>query len=608
MSGSTTPGFPINISNFSAASSNTGSFVLGGSASIAGAALQLTPNSPLQEGIAVYSDPVPSGNTLNISFTYDSTGSTTGGGDGLSFFLLNGDELTGGAASVTPGAVGGGLGYASGVANGQPGVPDAYLGVGFDTFGDFSASSVGSGGPGNEPNSVVTRGSGDGSSTVNNYAYLSGAAYAPGINGARDVELDLTKISATQEQLQVFIRPSGTGTYTLVTNEVINQPLPTQFYLGFAASTGEATDLHSITNLTATSTIPGLLPFADLSVTGASATQVVTVTATLPTGTAGSYSNLGTGSVSGLAYTVTGTAAAVNTALQTVQFTPTGAVSLPAVYTAALAGGNATTTISDSATDTAVLVSGAGNNVINSTGTDTVDAGSGSDTVFASGTLASVAGGTGNLVFVAGNGNYVAGGGGGSDTLYGGNGADTLTGGSGANSIIVAGFGNTSLSGGGGNSALMFGGQASSTFTGSGGGNDTLVGGNGANVFNMTGGDIAFGGANGPDTFNSGTGSALVVEGAGATTVNLGGGSLTAFDGTAADNYTASQALGGSVEIVGFKAADHLTLTGGFTQADVSAALSSATTNAAGTALTLSNGTNIELFGASITAGQVSAA
>ncbi|MGI4959513.1 MAG: hypothetical protein ACRYGI_18185, partial [Janthinobacterium lividum] len=158
-----------------------------------------------------------------------------------------------------------------------------------------------------------------------------------------------------------------------------------------------------------------------------------------------------------------------------------------------------------------------------------------------------------------------------------------------------------------GSGVLMFGGQATSTFTGSTGGNDTLVGGAATNVFNMTNGDLAFGGPTGPDTFNTGTGSALVVEGNGATTVNLGGGALIAFDGGGADLYTVSKVLGGSAQIVGFKASDHLTLTGGFTAANASSAFASASVNAAGTILNLTNGSQIVLYGASITAAQITA-
>ena len=244
--------------------------------------------------------------------------------------------------------------------------------------------------------------------------------------------------------------------------------------------------------------------------------------------------------------------------------------------------------------------------VINSTAAgDVVTAGAGNVIVYASGSSATVNGGSGNLTFVAGNGSYSAGGGAGTDILYGGAGADTLTGGGSANSIIVAGTGNTSLVGGAGSAALMFGGTAASTFTGSAGGADTLIGGAGANVFNTSNGDVVFGGPTGPDVVNAGEGSALLVEGTGATRVNVSGGSVTAFAGTGADTYAITKGAGGGASIIGFKAGDHLTLTGGFTAADAATALRTASTGSFGTALRFADGTQVTLFGASLGASQI---
>ena len=77
------------------------------------------------------------------------------------------------------------------------------------------------------------------------------------------------------------------------------------------------------------------------------------------------------------------------------------------------------------------------------------------------------------------------------------------------------------------------------------------------------------------------------------------------FAGSGADTYAVQQGSRASVEIIGFKASDHITL-GGFTAADASSAVSKATTGSFGTMLNLSDGTTITLFGASITASQVS--
>ena len=254
-----------------------------------------------------------------------------------------------------------------------------------------------------------------------------------------------------------------------------------------------------------------------------------------------------------------------------------------------------------------VSASAGGNDVVNSQGLDTINAGGGTDVVFASGAAATVNGGAGSLVFVAGGGSYAAGGGTASDILYGGAGNSTLTGGAGAGSIMVAGSGNVSLVGGAGNGALMFGGTASSTFAGSAAGSDTMVGGAGPNTFTLTGGDIAFGGPSGPDTYFAGSNAALIVEGAGSSEVVLGSGNLTAFAGAGPDTYLVTKGQGDTASIIGFKASDHISLLGGFTAADASSAVTSAVTGSFGTALHFTDGTTITLFGAAITATQISA-
>ncbi len=274
------------------------------------------------------------------------------------------------------------------------------------------------------------------------------------------------------------------------------------------------------------------------------------------------------------------------------------------VYVVATGSGGAiyTTPINGAAV---VDSSGTANDVVNSRGTDTISTGGGTDVVYASGAAATVAGGSGTLIFVAGNGNYNAGGGSSTAILYGGGGADTLTGATGAGSILVAGTGNTTLSGGGGNSAVMFGGTGATSFFGSGGGHDTMVGGTGNNTFTTTNGDIVFGGtAN--DSFNL-TGGEIVVEGAGADTVTLYSGASTVFGGTGATGFVAATGTGVNASVVGFTAADHLTLVGA-SAAAVSTAVAGAATGSYGTMLSLADGTRFTLFGVTaLNASQVSA-
>ena len=79
------------------------------------------------------------------------------------------------------------------------------------------------------------------------------------------------------------------------------------------------------------------------------------------------------------------------------------------------------------------------------------------------------------------------------------------------------------------------------------------------------------------------------------------------FGGSGIDFYTVVRGLGGSADVIGFKATDHITLTGGFTAADASSAVTSATHSALGTSMTLSDGTKLTLFGVSVDASQVTA-
>ena len=277
--------------------------------------------------------------------------------------------------------------------------------------------------------------------------------------------------------------------------------------------------------------------------------------------------------------------------------------------TTTVGASGSTTFTTQSGGQNTVTTTATGNDVVISQGDDTVNAGGGASViVYASGASATVSGGAGNLTFVAGSGNYSAGGGAGVDILYGGSGSDTLIGGGGANSILVAGTGNETLQGGTGSAAIMFGGTASTTFIGSTGGGDQMIGGAGPNTYVMTNNDVAFGGPTGPDVFNTGTGTALLVEGVGPTQINLGGGNTTAFEGLGVDTYSVTKGLGGVDDIIGFKAGDHITLTGGFTAADASTAVSKATTGSFGTSLNLSDGTQLNLFGVSVTAAQVTAA
>ena len=233
-------GFPLDVNDFSTSGS---SFVQNGDAAISGTALQLTPDANGKAGTAVYDQSFSSNLGLSVQFTYDSSGGS--GADGISFFLLNGDTVTS-ASNVTSGGYGGGLGYSD---NGQAGITGGYLGVGFDTFGNYAQTDHGqssSGLNGSTANYIGVRGQGSGTT---GYNWITGAPYTPGIDGTRTVQVNVTKIDATHEQLQVYMEPSGSNTFTKVIDTTVNQTLPSSFYFGFAASTGGSDDLHQIDNV-----------------------------------------------------------------------------------------------------------------------------------------------------------------------------------------------------------------------------------------------------------------------------------------------------------------------------------------------------------------------
>ena len=330
---------------------------------------------------------------------------------------------------------------------------------------------------------------------------------------------------------------------------------------------------------------------AAASVSGTIGTYPGVVVPPSTTGTGTSTTGTGT-STTGTGTSTTGTSTSGTT-------TTSGVVTT--------AGASGTTFVTPSAGSSSVAASATGSDVVDSRGTDTIFAGGGTDIVYASGAAATVVGGTGSLVFVAGAGAYPAGGGPGRAPRYGGRGAALLPAGAGAGSVLVAGSGNATLSGGAGSGVLMFGGPAANSFLGSTGGGDTMVGGTGTNSFAITGNGIAFGGPGSADTFFTGTGSALIVEGGGPTTLVLGAGTPTVFAGSGVDTYVVTQGLAAQAGIVGFKASDHLSLSG-FTASQASTALSAAATGTFGTILALPDGTRITLYGTQLSASQITTA
>ena len=134
--------------------------------------LRLTSASGNQAGTAIYNTAFPSTDGIVVRFTYATYGGS--GADGFSFFLLDGSTV-----NPQPGPAGGALGYA--MDRTSAGLTNAYVGIGFDEFGNFSNDSALGTPPGTNtftPNSIVLRGSGN---NTTGYRYLVGKAPSLGI-------------------------------------------------------------------------------------------------------------------------------------------------------------------------------------------------------------------------------------------------------------------------------------------------------------------------------------------------------------------------------------------------------------------------------------------
>ncbi|MFT2690451.1 lectin-like domain-containing protein [Clavibacter zhangzhiyongii] len=134
-------------------------------------ALQLTDNRPSAVGGVVYDSAIPASGGLDITFDQYQYGTSSGGADGIGFFLTDGS-----VPLTSAGAAGGSLGYAQ--TTNVPGVAGGYLGVGLDAYGNFSTGTEGRGtgcvtaGVLPSPDTIALRGPGTGTS---GYCYLAGA-------------------------------------------------------------------------------------------------------------------------------------------------------------------------------------------------------------------------------------------------------------------------------------------------------------------------------------------------------------------------------------------------------------------------------------------------
>jgi hypothetical protein len=160
------------------------------------------------------------------------------------------------AVTFDPGAFGGSLGYAN--RTGVDGLAGGFVGVGLDTFGNFSNPTEGrNGGVGFVPDAVAVRGPGDGQT---GYDYVDGAALAAPLqfasrpSGATPYNYYGVQVVIDENNLVTVgmdFDPSDGITYTTVlTTSLGAVTRPDELRLGFTSSTGGSTNYHELRNLT----------------------------------------------------------------------------------------------------------------------------------------------------------------------------------------------------------------------------------------------------------------------------------------------------------------------------------------------------------------------
>lgn len=283
-------------------------FTLGGAATLTAATsvdpngagyLRLTTAGNNQSGFAIDQTKFPATNGFSISFEFFAYGGT--GADGFSVFLVDGDQTS--AATFTPGASGGSLGYAqktsSPISNG---VPFGYVGIGIDEYGNYSNGTEGRVGgintPDLTPDAVAIRGVGNGRSATD-YPYLTGTQTLPfsldvatvrAQSGSPDYRRAYIDVVPKDNTYRITVRiQHGTAVETTVRSLIVSAP-PANLRIGFSGSTGGSTNVHEIRNLAIRQT-----PFLDDDVASTNFDQPVSIN--VLSNDTFSYANYAPGSV-----------------------------------------------------------------------------------------------------------------------------------------------------------------------------------------------------------------------------------------------------------------------------------------------------------------------
>jgi Ca2+-binding RTX toxin-like protein len=234
-------------------------------------ALRLTNSLPDQSTFVLFDRAIGSRQGLTVNFEFYSYGGTTDPfrADGISFFLLDGL-----VSPTQAGAFGGSLGYAQKNATATaplvPGLAGAYVGIGFDEYGNFSSSvdsiadttPIRTGGAAARIEDSIAVRAGE----VTNYQFVTGTNSLPfGI----DVP-DATNREVAKRKVQINLTPTGLLTVRIDSNNDgdfldpgesppeldelnianINGVTPPEtLKFGFASGTGAFNNIHEIRNL-----------------------------------------------------------------------------------------------------------------------------------------------------------------------------------------------------------------------------------------------------------------------------------------------------------------------------------------------------------------------
>lgn len=222
-------------------------------------ALQLTSAAISEAGFVGLKQALPTSNGLDIQFELASYGGSAQGADGtLVWFSSPGHPATLGQEA-------GSLGYLKGVRHKQNGMHDAYLGIGFDQYGNYGAVLPG-GAAYPVPNTVAI-----GGAQSTGYRYLGGytggsgqlASMLPpfelygGTVGTRSnsaVAVDIQLTAAGNLQVTISGMGGSGGTLQCYSGNIVGisgQPaVPSSVFFGFASTTGSDYAIHDVYDLT----------------------------------------------------------------------------------------------------------------------------------------------------------------------------------------------------------------------------------------------------------------------------------------------------------------------------------------------------------------------